>query len=163
MIELSTSHCLSSLELTARLQRLVARDWGDALRLTGDAVPHSWAMDAWINLILDREGFSAILPRSRCSRSGRSRWGARRPSGCRAHGRARKVLTPLPERADRGERAPALCPLAAMPLSLLGTGAEADRMTEHGLLERSCKASATPSEPTVTRSGSVNLRQRLER
>jgi ABC-2 type transport system permease protein len=33
-----------------------------AMRTAGHAVPHAWAMDAWIGLILDGDGVTAILP-----------------------------------------------------------------------------------------------------
>jgi ABC-2 type transport system permease protein len=35
---------------------------GHVMRSIGHAVPHAWAMDGWIDLILDGEGFGAILP-----------------------------------------------------------------------------------------------------
>ncbi|MDQ4070282.1 MAG: ABC transporter permease [Actinomycetota bacterium] len=35
---------------------------GEGVRTIGHAVPHAWAMDAWVDLIFDGEGFGAILP-----------------------------------------------------------------------------------------------------
>lgn len=35
---------------------------GDTMRAVGHVVPHAWAMDAWAELIFDREGFGAIAP-----------------------------------------------------------------------------------------------------
>lgn len=35
---------------------------GDAVRTIGHAVPHAWAMDAWIDLVFDGERIAAIAP-----------------------------------------------------------------------------------------------------